>query len=198
MKTKQMIFFLLVGVFVHSLVVSCSLSQTNVSGDVFIVTKGGQNFKLGLVPIAVFSDASIQPFIQMKLQTAKLGILRLDTILNKLYGETEPLKKDLDEKMEKLDKHLGSSAARRRFEESTGRWKVKVEEWKKVLEEKNAEYSRGKFLFSDLPAPIGTTKTDADGKFTLELESGKYVLAASSSRMAGDTTEKWIRVSKKE
>ena len=41
------------------------------------------------------------------------------------------------------------------------------------------------YYFQGLPAPLQATKTDADGKFTFQVKSGTYVLAAVSSRNAG-------------
>jgi hypothetical protein len=182
MKTKTMIFFLLLGVCAQSLVASCSLSQTNASGDVFIVTKGGENFKLGLVNVAVFSDTSIQPFIQTKLQTETTELVRLNTILDKLDNEATELGNEKQAWPKKVNNKI--------VQNWTDRSMAIYKEEEQVHEELGP-HLRGSFLFSDLPSATATTKTDANGKFILNLEPGKYVLAASASRMVGDTTEKY-------
>ena len=45
------------------------------------------------------------------------------------------------------------------------------------------------YYFSDLPEPLQTTKTDADGKFSFKVPSGSYVVAAFSNRKVGKETE---------
>ena len=58
----------------------------------------------------------------------------------------------------------------------------------------NAQYIAYKsypFYLAGLPTPFTTAKTDADGKFSLKLKPGKYVLAAISSRTVGTDTEKY-------
>ena len=45
------------------------------------------------------------------------------------------------------------------------------------------------YYFKDLPEPIQTTKSDADGKFSFKAPSGSYVLAAVSRRQTGKETE---------
>jgi len=43
-----------------------------------------------------------------------------------------------------------------------------------------------------MPGPARSAKTDADGKFQMKIpRSGSYVVAASSSRFVGGSTEKY-------
>ncbi len=50
------------------------------------------------------------------------------------------------------------------------------------------------YYFTDLPTPQATSKTDADGRFTLTLPSGKYVLVATTSRrvVASNEVYYWL------
>ena len=42
------------------------------------------------------------------------------------------------------------------------------------------------YYLSGAPTPVGVVKTDADGKFTFSIPSGKYVIVATSSRKVDD------------
>lgn len=61
MKTKSILIVLLC---VFAL--SCAKAETDISGEIFIATKGGQNFKLGAVPVYVFKKSSIDGYREVK------------------------------------------------------------------------------------------------------------------------------------
>lgn len=69
--------------------------------------------------------------------------------------------------------------------------KVKDKVW--ALWGERDKFLRGAFFFSELPTPIRTAKTNADGEFELQVpRSGNFALAASASRLVGDNTEKYF------
>jgi hypothetical protein len=53
------------------------------------------------------------------------------------------------------------------------------------IQRKIGYFDSGTYYFEKLPAPVAVSKTDADGKFTLSLPAGKYVIAATTSRKVG-------------
>jgi len=56
-------------------------------------------------------------------------------------------------------------------------------------------YRSPRFYFDGLPAPFRTTKTDADGKFQMQVpRSGSYAVAALASREAGPLGETYCWV----
>jgi hypothetical protein len=56
----------------------CSPSQTEINGEVFIVTKGGDNMKLGLVQIMVFKPAVILSHINKRKEFVKAETSRIN------------------------------------------------------------------------------------------------------------------------
>jgi len=52
---------------------SCSPEPQKVSGDVFVVTKGGQNFKLGLVEVNVYNQDTLVELVKNNLKRTIIG-----------------------------------------------------------------------------------------------------------------------------
>lgn len=189
--------------------VSCGPSEKELNGEVFVVTQGGQNIKLGLVEVGVFAESDIIPFIQQKLQKAKSETGELEPVrdsLKKAYEqlvkEREYLKKqikinELNEKeinelpsIEVIYRSYRQLDYLKRLLEGTARYQKRFKEYLDVLK-LILSYSEGKFYLSNLPEPLQTTKTDSDGKFSFKLKPGKYALAAKSSRKVIDSTEEY-------
>jgi len=68
---------------------------------------------------------------------------------------------------------------------------AKHDEYAKLLKQSDY-FDSAQFYFEGLPTPVGTSKTDADGKFALSVPAGKYVIAANSSRDVGKDTESYF------
>jgi hypothetical protein len=71
------------------------------------------------------------------------------------------------------------------------------------ITDKLVSYVQASFLFDGLPEGKIKAVTDADGKFSMKLPSGKYALVASSERRVVNTTEEyywliWVDIDGKE
>jgi hypothetical protein len=168
--------------YAFSFVLQCSPSVTNVSGEVFIVTKGGQNIKLGLVQVQIFSESPVMKQINTKLQKVREEIPRLLLTDKKLELEYNA---SHDKWFNRLLKYGSNDSLLDTLN------KVSLEKYQEYINIHYPllRYYRPDFYISELPKPIYTTKTNSDGKFQLNLNPGKYVLLALSSRMVGDKTE---------
>lgn len=190
-----------------SVLSACSDGEGELTGEVFIVTKGGQNVRLGLVEVRAIPEGIIRPFIDQKNTISK--------------AESDKLRPEIERaKLEVAEAQEGVEGARRRSDEQ---FKASLEairrgdysvsrsyssgadnevsklqaKWDKQTQlqgllDKDRYWRSGDFYFADLPAGIATAKTDADGKFTLTLKRKQRVaLAARGSRSIGDKTEKY-------
>ncbi len=163
------IWLCLFAILVAALLSGCSQEKT-INGQVFIVTEGRDNVKLGLVAIYVVSGDEMR---QLAVKTA--GAFR------QASANQEVLQK-LERKMEALM--------------STG---VKVPEVEAMVRETRQRRARIEFgmsgpqladkLFGSLP-PL-QTKTDGDGQFTVRATSDSWLLARES-RQTGSKTEKYV------
>lgn len=181
-----------------ALMCECGPSQRELTGEVFIVTKGGQSIKLGLVEVGLYSDKDINPFILQKLQAAKAQTQRLRPVKDNVEKEWQQLRNEENYLRGRYLDNMGSDAHKRRYDNAYESYIQKDNQYRKVLYD-YLSYSTGQFYFSGMPKPIQSTKTDSDGKFSFRLTPGKYALAARASRKLFDSTEEyywlvWISV----
>ena len=160
-----------------------------VSGQVFVVTKGRENVKMGLVHIHAVTAEQLAPIAAELLKTCKQA--------------------DLKER-QALAEQVADLAALRQFETELGALQpvgLNLPEFRAWQEESAQRRSSGAardtestdsealllraFLFDRLPVAEG--KTDADGRFNLNLKSSPKVwLLAQAERTTGKDTERYF------
>jgi formylglycine-generating enzyme required for sulfatase activity len=147
----------------------CS-GKREVAGQVFVVTKGGENVKLGLVGIHVVDRVRLAeiagPLLGKAITNKANGIL-----LKELAAEIEQLIKAAPPGAESPLEEVSKAVAKR------------------VLVENLAAQSTQDTLFNEFPPAV--TQTDADGVFTVEATETDW-LAARGQRRAGDSTENYL------
>ena len=165
------------------------------SGEAFIVTKGGQNYKLGLVPIALYSLETLKPHLDQKTQEAQSELTRLKPLL-------QAAKSDMDAKHNAkrtaFDAYLrvnysdpNKNALDAAHKEAGKQWETATSAYYSLLGQQSRLVS-GAFYFSGLPEPLAKTQTNSDGRFTIEMPTkGKFAVAANAHRSVGDSTERY-------
>ena len=168
----------------------CS-QKREINGQVFVVTKGRENVKMGLVHIHAVSAEQLAPIAAELLKTCKQA--------------------DLKER-QALAEQLADLAALRQFETELGAlqpvglnlpefraWREESAQRRSSVAARDTESTdsaatlerRIASLFARLPAAAG--KTDADGRFNLKLKSsGKVWLLAQAERTTGKDTERYF------
>ncbi|MEI7821024.1 MAG: DUF4339 domain-containing protein [Verrucomicrobiota bacterium] len=165
------------------------------SGEAFIVTKGGQNYKLGLVPIALYSLETLKPHLDQKRQEAQSELTRLKPLM-------QAAKSDMDAKHNAertaFDAYLrvnysdpNKNALDAAHKEAGKQWETATSAYYSLLGQQSRLVS-GAFYFSGLPEPLAKTQTNSDGRFTIEMPTkGKFAVAANAHRSVGDSTERY-------
>lgn len=164
MKSITLLLLLLVLLFT-----ACK-SETEVSGDVFVVTQGQDNKKLGLVPIAVYKADDILFKVDRNETKRKSALEDAEKELTDCAKYSGPTPSYYDEyKYKRLGMECEASA-------------------RNLVDLVPASY------FGELGTPIAIATTDADGKFSLKIpKAGKYVIAATSNRtVTGERTEAYF------
>jgi len=170
-----------------------SAAKGALSGQVFVSSRGGENFKLGAVPVGLFARDAIDTLLPAIKKNAdyKIGQLRREVAEAKAAQDqaeanekaaseavTQAIRTGGDWRSLQGADHIAFEAiktARMQYSELDGKL--------------NFCYSGG-FYFALLQSPIRTAETDADGKFMLELpKAGAFVIAAQAQRSVGDHTE---------
>ena len=183
-------------------------------GDIFIVTKGGENIKLGLVPVGLIPLTDIMQHLQEKEAVASNEITRLEALIKATDAEVDAEERKAPEWAKEAEILFHAVQARREIEllpfndksfyafnkalvdflvkvpnYAPRGWVDSIEKWSKLIRQR-ANYYSGEFYFESLPSSVRSTKTNADGKFQIQVPgTGTYALAAVASRHVGDSVE---------
>lgn len=157
--------------------------ETEVRGDVFIVTAGAGNYKLGSIEVAAFPEDTIKYLVDAKKQE-----------LTSLNTEFEAAMADARISMSKA--HANSTAReyglQNNFIPDSSYAQAQASRDRAVAVNKKIEATFGEDFFTALPPAAAAARTDADGKFVLKLpKPGKYILTARATRKVADKDEKY-------
>jgi hypothetical protein len=190
--------------------ISCRPSpppETEVRGDVFIVTKGGQNIKLGLVQVGFIREAAIAPVIASQMEKARPKLLEIESTARdanhkaKMATIREDLMRttvEITERTVGVAKEVGRRSyeqARKRHAEARAQYLDALKEHAQALKTYlDAErlvklYRTGCFFAEGVPDAVARDKTDADGRFMVKLQPGRYAAIAVANRQVGKEEE---------
>ncbi len=179
--------------------------QGALSGQVFIVTEGAQNLPLGLVDINIYPEDAIAKHVTAR---QKLVDKTRDALERRLNDQEATVVND--NTSNPLSELAVGTAALSKAAYSMNPNEKNLEIWQDAVNSVNAidqtkrnhallrdvyksdldNWPTADFFFYDLPQPLITTKTDADGRFTVQLQQNtQYVIAAHSSRKVGEKEE---------
>lgn len=169
-------------------------AQGTLDGEVFIVTRGAQNIKLGLVQVRVLpyeatenSIAKTRPEVEQ--QSARL--------LSKVDAARKVLALA---KSKRRAAYAKSKAATdyNTFEQGVDQFALAGKAMRAdakiidLLEKQVRSWNLGALYFANLPPPLASVKTDEDGKFSIKLDRNTtIVLAAHATRLVFDKTEQY-------
>lgn len=167
---------------------SVALAETNyIEGQVFVVTAAHESVKLGLVVVAAcradeFADAVSATKSKIDSERAKLDTMR--PVADAMAATAAQLHDAVTRAPEPtLSTLLGESI---RLEVDTAMLVQRVR-WRSDYLDCAAPY------FKNLPHPIASAKTDADGKFKMELpaSTGQTVVVASATGLLPGALENY-------
>ena len=157
-------------------------------------TKGGENFKLGAVEVALFARdaidvlvAGLRTYADIKIQQLRPSVDAAKTT----YTQADVAKSAAYQMSLNSIGKPDFQAADRAWQEATRVYDKARDEYFKIGAELRVYFS-GAFYFGFLGFPIQRVETDADGKFVIQIpESGRFVIAAQAKRSVGDSTERY-------
>jgi len=169
--------------------------ETNgvLQGEVFIVTKSAENIRLGLVQVMLFSEKEITNYVAMRNSRVEAerpdfnaDIARLDQQISKLEAGVA-VSKDAKEKKREFAAEYHQPDADTSLEDSLiEKFQTQIlalRQKRDLVVKANENWPGSSHYFKDLPTPLASTITDADGKFSLEIpKQGKFAVAAHASR----------------
>jgi formylglycine-generating enzyme required for sulfatase activity len=147
--------------------VADSSEKCEVTGQVFVVTKGGESVKLGLVGIHVVDERRLT-----EIAARLLGVKAQEALLLKFESEVKEMLATVPEAFAAQLRRIGEDAVRRR-QGITG----------------FSGHTLSSLFLAELPA--AAAQTDADGLFTVEASVSSW-MAARGQRRVGSTTETYL------
>ena len=179
------------------------LDQTKegrLDGDVFIVTQGAANVKLGLVEVGVLRLEDATSSIAQTMVTEGREMAKLQSQLDAARKALSSAGARHRKEAKTLDDHQINPSAEE-FERAEDAESLASKEVASArlalaaLERQAQNWNSAPLYFESLPPPIASAKTDVDGKFSIMLKSKAAVaVAAHATRMVGDKVENyyWI------
>ena len=193
--------------------VDCA-KHKDLTGEVFIVTKGANNIKMGLVPVKLFDQDTInrqlaaieQLSIQLrdKYLTEKTQLEEKMKNLENKYAEAEfdEFLQLLKKQNEELKASIGQGYSVRLEDLKVPRsTKLKIKDSLSVQLKQKLELVKteilytnsSEFVFDNLSNPFMETITNADGLFSFTIADGRnVVLVAKSSRQTSEGIESYF------
>ena len=195
-----------------------SSENGTLSGQIFVATKGGENFKLGAVQVSLFARdamdvlvAGLKVFADTKIEQLKLQLDAAATAEEQARAAVGQARAAVEQAKAKEKaaweyyqqarssneaKHAaeGAKEATKAVREAASAAEKAAsaarEQYRYLLREKRFYYSTA-FYFSHLRSPIQTAETDGDGKFVMEIPRTRaFVIAAQGERnVLGNETE---------
>lgn len=188
--------------------VACAPKEQPVTGEVFIVTKGGNNIKLGLVPVAVYTEQTVNDFIAKYKASHEARVGAAEPAIKEAQAELAPLKAANDTAIEEVWKshaHLKQLTSSKwsayyegphkrindTYEAATTQYLAALNK-KIALIDSAMLLSSGESISRATPVPLAETKTNSDGKFSFMLKPGRYGIWARGSRSIGSDVEHYF------
>ena len=155
-------------------------------GEVFIITKGGESIKLGLVPIELISLPDLTSYLNQRMATATNEIARLEPLIKAAGEEYSRLVAVREAEFKQFNSVLELP-----YTSASTDAESALTEYLELKAQRDHYYSAD-FYFEALPAPFRSTKTNRDGRFKIQVSPyGSYILAAFTSRLVGGSIERY-------
>ena len=211
MKILNYFVFLIFYILIIITTTGCN-REVNLEGEVFIVTKGGESVKLGLVEIIAIPELDAKNFIEEKKSKSQDEYLKAKQEF--IYNKREYAWIMQGKALAKMGLYSFRSQERDDARTEMSQWLAIYDRWNKIYERILAKdnvyirefiWPKGDYYYNDLPLNkvIGKATSNADGIFNITLpEKGKYLLAAHTQRQIADQQEEyywliWVTVSGK-
>src|SRR5438874_6038992 len=173
-----------------SVLVCVTANAKTIEGEVFIVTAGGPAIKLALVQVKAISKIEMENHIAKIEQQSAPERAEADSAVSRATKEISRPKVD-----ELMTLKENPTHGDRRQHEKQIETRIYARIQLKELRARQKTLNSAAPFFVDLPQPVATAKTDADGRFELTIpDKGEYVLVASAERTVFNDVERYFWV----
>ena len=159
------------------------------AGDVFVVAADGKRHSLGSVVLNAIPEHALTEHLERKTAQSKVESGKLQREIDALapiLGEAQAEEARLWDIQKRDESNVQKANA----------WSLVYNKTKNLagqladLHAKQEHLTSGEYFFQDIPSPISSAQTDADGKFTLLIpRDGRYGIVARAVRELGEKKE---------
>lgn len=188
---------------------SCGGRRGQLKGEVFIVTKGGENLKLGLVDIALIPETEMNAALDKKKSAIDTTLAQLKADYDKAFAEYNLVHQTYERAKQNYDKAQKDAsdaiisggyeqAAKKRDYWSNEQMRLLRPDLDNDSKQKSAKWKlehfpTGEFFFDGLPSGVAKTITNSNGEFSVELpRKSKFALAARAARQVPEEKYYWL------
>jgi hypothetical protein len=189
--------------------INCGPRRGQLKGEVFIVTKGGENIKLGLVEVTIISETEINAAIEKKKAAVDPKLVELRSEYDKATAEYNSIHQTYQRAKGNYDKSSQRAmdaiisdnyeqAAKTRDYWSGEQMRLLRPDQEAESKQSQAKwrldhFPTAEYFFESLPQAFGKTITNSNGEFTFELPVvGKFALAAHAERQMPEEKYYWL------
>lgn len=183
---------LFIVLYLATTLICTSLNGRDLAGQVFIVTKAHKSVKLGLVSISIYPRDAVQSAIET-----------VDTDLKPDRDKTGELKSGVKQAYDAVKQQVLHDAAAASYHQDRYKPARRARELATdILRLEIVVQNRLNFLLgsipyfkklNELPRPVASGKTDAEGKFSVTIpDEGEFAIAAHAERRTPTVTEKYF------
>jgi hypothetical protein len=165
-----------------------------ITGQVFVITKAHESVKLGLVPIGVYPRDQIQSVIENTDSELNEDRRKIKDLMNSIHNAYIIAEKMHDRLWAEA---TSSSYDRNRYNAARSALNLQKEiSHLETAAMRRSHYLQGSSIYFKKLAeyhPIATTKTDADGEFSIEVPgSGDLAIVAVAQRQTPNSVENYF------
>ncbi len=182
---------------VVSVLLWATMDAKTIRGDVFIVTAGGPAIKLALVQVKAISKIEMENHIAKIEQQIAPERAEADSAVSRAMKESDARIKQMQAMtLKEIQKQMADDLKRSRAERDKAiQAPILARLQLRELRARQKTLNSAAPFFVDLPQPVATAKTDADGRFELTIpDKGEYVLVASAERTVFNDVERYFWV----
>jgi hypothetical protein len=171
--------------FLNLVLSGTAFGADSIRGQVFIVTQGGENVRLGLVTVALYPEKEMLAYIARRSEEARLEREAIAPALDAAMESLSTANAQYENALKMVGMRDGGSSLNQRYDE--------VQRLQRVIWEGESRLrglDSADFYFMMLPKPLRTSVTDAEGAFSIVIpKTGKYALTARGERNVSGTVE---------
>ena len=156
-----------------------------IKGEVFITTKGADTKRLSGIPIQFYQREELEKYLACSSKNATAAMPTYDKTINKLEKNILENEKELNELQNSGERGELFNRAVQSIEDLI---KVRKNHLQVLINIMNA-WPHASYYFDLLPQAQFETRSDSDGKFTISLPKGDWIIVAEASRHIGKSTD---------